>query len=46
LTIQVNHKRVLSAHSGLTGEELEVHDGNTITVPHLELHDVVVVKIA
>jgi hypothetical protein len=46
LTIQINHRRVLSARSGLTGEELNVRGGQTITVPRLELHDVVVVRIA
>jgi hypothetical protein len=35
---------VLSARSGVTGEEFGVANGKTITVPRLDLHEIVIVK--
>ena len=45
LTIQVHKGSVLSARSGLSGRALDVRDRRTITVPRLELHEVVVVRL-
>jgi hypothetical protein len=44
LTIQVHKGSVLSARSGLSGRELDVRAKRTITVPRLELHDVIIVR--
>ena len=46
LTIEVHKSSVLSARSGLSGRESEVRDRRTITVPGLELHDVIIVRLA
>ena len=45
LTIQVHKGSVLSARSGLSGRALDVRDRRSITVPRLELHEVVVVRL-
>jgi hypothetical protein len=46
LTIEVHKSLVLSARSGLSGRECEVRDRRTITLPRLELHDVIMVRLA
>jgi hypothetical protein len=46
LTIQVQKGSVLSARLGLSGRALDVGDRRTIMVPRLELHEVVVVRLA
>ena len=46
LSIDVHKSAVLSARSGLSSRELEVRDRRTITVPRLELHDVIIVRLA
>ena len=44
LTIDVHQGTVLSARSGVSGREFEVRHGSTITVPQLDLHDVIIVR--
>ena len=44
LTIQIQKGSVLSARSGVSGQEFDVRDKREITVPRLELHDVIVVR--
>ena len=45
ITIEVSKGVVSSARSGVTGQEFKVPDGKTITIPRLEIHEVVVAAL-
>jgi len=42
ISIDVLSGGVLSARSGVTGQEFEVTTSKTITIPRLEMHEIVV----
>jgi len=46
LMIDVHKGSVLSARSGVSGQEFDVRYKSTITLPRLELHDVIIVRIS
>jgi hypothetical protein len=46
LMIEVHKGSVLSMRSGVSGQAFDVRDKSTITVPRLELHDVIIVRFS